>query len=66
MTTKRYELLDLTSADGPRAMVTESEEGTYILYADHVAEVAALKARIAELEEELAAIACKQGVGRDA
>lgn len=55
MKIQQYELLDLSSADGPRAMVTESEEGTYVLNADHVAEVAALKARIAELEEELAA-----------
>lgn len=53
MSIKRYELLDLTSDDGPRAMVNEYEEGTYVLHADHVAEVAALKARIAELEEEL-------------
>lgn len=48
MTIQRYELLDLTSDDGPRAMVTEYEEGTYVLHADHFAEVAALKARIAE------------------
>lgn len=57
MTTQRYELLDLSSADGPRAMVIESEEGTYVLHAEHAAEVAALKeenerleARVAELE----------------
>lgn len=58
MTAQRYELLDLSSADGPRAMVTESEEGTYMLHADHVEEVAALKARIAELEEGIAR--CRQ------
>lgn len=59
MTIQRYELLDLTSDDGPRAMVTEYEEGTYVLHSDHVAEVAALKeenaqlkARVAELERD--------------
>lgn len=35
MSVKRYELLDLSSCDGPRAMVNEYYEGEYVRFADY-------------------------------
>lgn len=51
MKIQQYELIDLSTADGPNAMVLESEEGTYVMHADHVAEVAALKEENERLKE---------------